>query len=148
LRVPAIIVSPWVQKGVVENRTLQHTSVIKTVTEMFNLKGPLNKRDESAASFADLFEKLAAPRPPSDMPAKLPRPSLANASVSIAAGVPVAPSDEPLDSLTKEWLHGLAILTGGQAALAKTGAAAQVVPATQGDAADFVEQRLKATFGI
>ena len=30
LRVPSLIVSPWVPKGIVENRVLQHTSVITT----------------------------------------------------------------------------------------------------------------------
>jgi phospholipase C len=148
LRVPAVIASPWIPKGMMENRKLQHTSVIKTVTEMFGLKGPLNKRDESAASFADLFQQLDAPRAPSDMPAKLPRPSLTNATVSLAAGVPVDPSEEPLDSLTKEWVRGLAALTGGRAASAATGTALGVMPATQADAAEFVEGRLKAAFGI
>ena len=46
LRVPAIIASPWIPKGTIENRALQHTSVIKTVAEIFKLNGPLNHRDE------------------------------------------------------------------------------------------------------
>ncbi len=148
LRVPTIIVSPWIQKGIVENRRLQHTSVIKTMTEMFNLNGPLNKRDESAASFADLFQKMSAPRPASDMPDKLPRPSLASATRSLALGSPV---DEPLDSLTKEWVEGFMALTASTAELGKRGLAqeeAVAVPETHGDAAEFVDNRLKAAFGI
>jgi phospholipase C len=148
LRVPTIIVSPWVQKGVVENRRLQHTSVIKTVTEMFQLAGPLNKRDGSAASFADLFQQSGAPRAASDMPDKLPRPSLANATVSLAAGHPVDPADEPLDNLTREWVEGMLALTSGTAALGGPGAAPQGMPATHAEASEVINDRLKSAFGI
>lgn len=34
LRVPAVIVSPWIAKGTVEHRQLQHTSIIKTAAEI------------------------------------------------------------------------------------------------------------------
>src|SRR5205807_7257096 len=100
LRVPAIIVSPRITKGIIEHRQLQHTSVIKTATEIFGLSGPLNRRDASALSFADLFEKPQAARTSQQMPAKLDRPSLDNIVESAVAGVAVHPADEPLDSLT------------------------------------------------
>src|SRR5262249_48037966 len=74
LRVPAVIASPWVPRGQVVNRKLQHTSVIKTAVEMFGLAGPLSHRDASAASFADLFTQLSDPRGGDQMPAKLKRP--------------------------------------------------------------------------
>lgn len=148
LRVPTIVVSPWIQKGMVENRRLQHTSVIKTMTDMFKLKGPLNKRDESASSFADLFQQLGAPRPASDMPDKLPRPSLANATVSLALGNPIDPADEPLDTLTREWVEGFAALTAGTAALGTPRAAPGAMPATHEDASQFINERLKTAFGI
>jgi len=148
LRVPAIIASPWIQKGSVENRSLQHTSVIKTVREIFGLGGPLNHRDSSAASFADLFQQLAAPRPATDMPMTLPRPSLPNAVQSFAAGVPVNPEDEPLDSLTEEWLEGLIALTGGATTLNALGGPSPALPATQGEAADLIDNLLKTSFGI
>jgi phospholipase C len=150
LRVPTLIASPWIPKGIVENRQLQHTSVIKTMIEMFGLAGPLNERDASAASFADLFQKLSAPRSPSSMPKPLPRPSLANAVVSTVAGAAVEPEDEPLDSLGKEWVHGLAKLTARTPAMMAMGpaAVADVPPSTQGAASDFIEQRLKTAFNI
>jgi hypothetical protein len=47
LRVPAVIVSPWIAKGTVEHRMLQRTSIIKTVSEIFGLNGLLNHRDET-----------------------------------------------------------------------------------------------------
>jgi phospholipase C len=152
LRVPAVIASPWISKGADENRALQHTSVIRTVTEMFGLNelvaldGELNDRSRSAASFADLFTRLDAPRPPGDMPAALDRPPLENAVVSFAAGVPVHPADEPLDSLTEEWVQGVAALT--QEKLGVTTEAIEPMPTTQGEASDFVERRLREAFGI
>jgi len=150
LRVPALIVSPWIPKGIVENRNLQHTSVIKTMSEMFGLAGPLNKRDKNATSFADLFKKLGAARPATDMPKKLPRPSLTDAVVSAVAGVPIDPANEPLDPLAKEWLEGTIKLTAKKPAVMALGAAelAAPPPNTQGAASDFVEARLKMAFKI
>jgi phospholipase C len=150
LRVPAVIVSPWIPKGMVEHRNLQHTSVIKTMSDMFGLAGPLNKRDKSAASFADLFKKLNAPRAATDMPKKLPRPSLTNVVVSAVAGVPVDPADEPLDSLTREWVEGISRLTAKRPAVKALGltALAAPPPTTQGAASDFVEERLKTAYNI
>jgi phospholipase C len=150
LRVPTLIVSPWIPKGIVENRNLQHTSVIKTMSEMFGLAGPLNKRDKSATSFADLFKKLDASRPATDMPKKLPRPPLADAAVSVVAGVPLDPADEPLSSLVKEWLEGTIKLTAKSPAVMALSAAALEAPppATQGAASNFVEARMRMAFKI
>lgn len=141
-RVPAIIASPRIAKGAIENRRLQHTSVIKTATEIFGLAGPLNERDKSAASFADLLNNQ--PRPKEDMPVKLPRPSLENAVFSTVAGVAVDPGDEPLDSLTEQWVRDTVALTGGEITLA----GATVAPETQGAASDLVERLLKNKYGI
>lgn len=151
LRVPAIIASPWIPKGVVEHRLLQHTSVIKTVTEIFGLHGPLTQRDANATSFADVFQMLDAPRPASDMPDLLPRPSLADTAVSMVAGIPIEPADEPLSSLTEEWLCGVAALTG-EGAVPTSGRMAlheaAPLPTTQAEAAEFIDLRLKKAFGI
>src|SRR5436305_12221662 len=68
LRVPAVIVSPWIPKGVVENRHLQHTSVIKMSTERFGLAGRLDHWDSIASSLVDCFTQLAAHRAQTDMP--------------------------------------------------------------------------------
>jgi phospholipase C len=145
LRVPAVIVSPWVRKGTVEQRPLQHTSVIRTASELFGLDGPLNGRDGSAASFADLFTQLATPRAHGDMPAKLDRPPLEQAVVSMAAGVRVDPADEPLDELTDEWVKGFAELIARRSGAKLVGAeAVEPIPATQGEAADFIDRHLAA----
>jgi phospholipase C len=139
LRVPAVIVSPWIARGTVEHRMLQHTSVIKTVSEIFGLNGPLNRRDQSARSFADLFEKTAGPRSPENMPSKLNRPPLEETVESVVAGVPLNPADEPLDSLTQEWSEGmLSLLGGGEEGVE------EAPPQTQGEAAAAIQARLKA----
>ena len=143
LRVPTIVASPWIAKGSVEHRTLQHTSVIKTVTEMFGLNGPLNERDKSANSFADLFGKLAHPR--TDMPAKLDRPSLEDTTESVVAGVPVHPADEPLDEMTREWTLGmLSMIRGSNESPLRQLEGVEVVPQTQSEAAAALESRLQA----
>jgi len=145
LRVPCVIASPWIRKGIVENRKLQHTSVIKTATEMFGLAGPLNHRDASATSFADLFTQLPAPRTAAQMPAKLNRPALQAAVQSVAAGVPVDPGDEPLDDLTSEWVQGFARLVERRTAAGLLGARAlEPIPETQGEASEFIERHLHA----
>ncbi len=144
LRVPTLIVSPWIPKGVVVNRDLQHTSVIKTAVEMFGLDDLKNERYTSAAPFADLFGQFPNPRPATDMPSKLTRPSLDQTVSSVVAGIPVDPADEPLDSLTEEWVSGFAELTAKRTGMGAVDAAAEPLPRTQGEAADFIDSRLKA----
>jgi phospholipase C len=145
LRVPSIIVSPWIEKGTVEHRDLQHTSVIATVREIFGLNGPLNNRDASAQSFADLFRKLDTPRVDDDMPKTLDRAPVEETIESVVAGVNVHPADEPLDSLTEEWAEGmLAMVRGPHGVALPQLESVDVVPRTQGEAAAAVEQRLRA----
>jgi phospholipase C len=140
LRVPAVIVSPWIAKGTVEQRQLQHTSIIKTVRDIFGLNG-LNRRDDSALSFADLFEAAAEPRQADDMPAKLERASLEETTESVVAGIPLHPADEPLDELTRDWVTGMLSLLPGDG-LESVEEPARV--ATQGEAAALLEKRLQA----
>jgi phospholipase C len=138
LRVPAVIVSPWIAKSTVEHRMLQHTSIIKTVSEIFGLNGPLNRRDESARSFADLFDVADQPRSAKDMPERLNRVPLDETVESVVAGVPLHPADEPLDDLTRDWALGmLSLLSGGLESVEEP-------PATQGEAAAAIEAKLEA----
>jgi hypothetical protein len=138
LRVPAVIVSPWIAKGTVEHRMLQHTSIIKTVSEIFGLNGPLNRRDESAQSFADLFHVADQPRSAEEMPESLNRAPLEEIVESVVAGVPLHPADEPLDDLTRDWALGmLSLLSGGLESVEET-------PTTQGEAGAAIEAKLEA----
>src|SRR5262249_29608197 len=62
-RVPAILVSPWVPRGVVFNDEYRHTSLIATLRKRWNLGEAFTQRDASARTFDDLFT-LEEPRDP------------------------------------------------------------------------------------
>jgi len=83
VRVPAILVSPWVGKGVVKT-VFDHTSLLRYLCEKWDLE-PLGMRMQAgagakrAANFADELGKLNAPRP--DTPEQL-----VGASIPVAKG--------------------------------------------------------------
>src|SRR5262249_19034227 len=60
LRVPAILVSPWVGEGVADHTVYDHTSLPATLKTMFDLPRFLTARDAAAATFEHNF--LAQPR--------------------------------------------------------------------------------------
>jgi phospholipase C len=71
VRVPAVVVSPYIPQNTIDHRVLDHTSVLATLENLFNLT-PLTKRDQHARSVAPLLT-LTAPR---DTPTKLPDPAV------------------------------------------------------------------------
>ena len=71
VRVPALVISPYVERGVVDHTTYDHTSILATVERLFGL-GSLTQRDAHAADTTHLFS-LAAPR--IDAPTTLPNPA-------------------------------------------------------------------------
>src|SRR6185312_11221450 len=72
-RVPAVIVSPWVESGSVFNDEYRHTSLIATLRKVWGLGGPFTQRDASARTFDDVFT-LRTPRDPEAWTAVEPRP--------------------------------------------------------------------------
>lgn len=48
VRVPAVIVSPFVGRGLVDSTIYDHTSILATVRELFNLPHGLTQRDQQA----------------------------------------------------------------------------------------------------
>ena len=87
-RVPTVLVSPWIEKGQVESRRLQHTSVLATVRKMWDLRPqPLTAREGQAQTFEDLIETL--PRPRQDCPTKLKRPPLPDVTLQSATDHPL-----------------------------------------------------------
>lgn len=60
VRVPAVIVSSLIPRGIVDHTIYDHTSLLATVEQLFNLK-PLTQRDAAANTFSHLFS-LASPR--------------------------------------------------------------------------------------
>lgn len=61
VRVPVILASPWVKRGVLSTR-FDHTSLLKYLTDKWQL-GPLGRRVAQANSIAKAFEGVTAPRP-------------------------------------------------------------------------------------
>ena len=62
-RVPAIIVSPWVDQGSVYNEEYRHTSLIATLRKTWDLGEAFTRRDASARTFDHVFALRDAPRP-------------------------------------------------------------------------------------
>ena len=62
-RVPAIIVSPWVEPGSVYNEEYRHTSLIATLRKAWGLGDAFTRRDAAARTFDHVFS-LATPRDP------------------------------------------------------------------------------------
>ena len=72
LRVPALLISPWIARGLVDSTRYQHTSILATLRDLFGV-GTLTKRDAEATSFSSVLS-LKAPR--TNTPATLKRPTL------------------------------------------------------------------------
>lgn len=90
VRVPAVVVSPWITRGKVDHTPYDHTSIITTLREWFQLGAPLTRRDAAATPFSHLID-LPAPR--SDTPATLPRPPRSRArarALAPAGGAPLS----------------------------------------------------------
>ncbi len=74
-RVPAILVSPWVDEGLVINDEHRHTSMIATLRKVWGLGDAFSARDAAAAPFDHLLSR-ESPRDPASWPevAALPVP--------------------------------------------------------------------------
>ncbi|EMS48359.1 Non-hemolytic phospholipase C [Triticum urartu] len=80
VRVPTMMVSPWIKKGTVVGRPpngptatseYEHSSIPATIKKIFNLRSDfLTKRDEWAGTFEHIFTQLDQPR--TDCPETLP----------------------------------------------------------------------------
>ena len=71
VRVPAVIISPLIPKGVIDSTIYDHTSVLATIESIFGLL-PLTERDKQANTLNHLFS-LTIPR--NDAPTTLPAPA-------------------------------------------------------------------------
>ena len=62
-RVPAIMVSPWVESGSVYNEEYRHTSLIATLRKRWNLGPAFTQRDAQARTFDHVFTRETARNP-------------------------------------------------------------------------------------
>ena len=79
VRVPAVLISPWVKKGLLST-VFDHTSLLKYLIDMWGLPNTLGQRVAAAQTFASSLGELSAPRtdtPPAFDLATLPIPPLA-----------------------------------------------------------------------
>jgi phospholipase C len=135
LRVPAVLVTPWVIKGTVDSNQYQHTSIMATLRDLFGA-ATLNKRDASARSFLPTLSKLSQPR--TDAPTTLTRPP-------IPAATP-ADTSLPLTEREQSMIQSTAQLDGHKDSGKSFGdGKGQVpMPRTRGDAAAYVPERRQA----
>jgi phospholipase C len=70
-RVPAIVISPWIPKNVVDHRLYDHSSIPASVEKLFGIE-PLTKRDRAANSVLPLLSLDTAR---DDTPTTLPSPA-------------------------------------------------------------------------
>ncbi len=89
VRVPAVVISPLIPAGTIDHRAYDHSSIPKTVEEVFNMP-PLTERDKKANSVKTLLT-LASPR--NETPDTLPSHIPGGQSV-----VPPGPGSESVDN--------------------------------------------------
>ncbi len=97
-RVPAVVISPWCPKNVIEHRPLEHSVVPATIEQMFGVP-PLTVRDRGLVGLQALAT-LATPR--QDAPVTLPGPAVADVKVA-AAAPPAADLSTPIDAVKDDW---------------------------------------------
>lgn len=110
VRVPAVIISPLIPRGIIDHTRYDHTSVLATVENIFGLQ-PLTERDKQANTLKHLFS-LAAPR--MDAPTTLPDPVSSGIrcegdveerpGTALVIGA-VSKPDAPVDSSREGFLH-------------------------------------------
>ena len=96
VRVPAVVVSPWIPRNLVDHRLYDHTSILATLETLFGMP-PLTRRDAAANNLTKLLT-LAVPR--TDTPLDLPAPANSGLSgecppLDLAPGAAPQPSFAP-----------------------------------------------------
>ena len=92
VRVPAVVVSPWIAPRTVDRTVYDHASVPATIERLFGLP-PLTGRDAAAH---DVTALLTEPRPRTDAPITLNRPAPPAARAAIAPETAQAMLSEPI----------------------------------------------------
>jgi phospholipase C len=85
VRVPALVISPYTNKGLISHATYDHSSIPATIEALFGLQA-LTARDAAAANVTGLASRTTAR---TDCPLTLPNPAPA------PVGVALAPTERP-----------------------------------------------------
>ena len=91
VRVPAVIVSPFIEANLVDHRAYDHASIPATVERLFGFPA-LTRRDAAAADVTTLFTRTT----PRDTPAHLPNPAVSVTPRAIVAPLAAADAAEPI----------------------------------------------------
>jgi phospholipase C len=129
LRIPTVLISPWIQKGAVDSTKYQHTSIFATLRDLFGI-GNLTDRDKAATSFTKQLTKLNAPR--TDAPTTLTRPAMPPPATA-------AQMQKPLTQPQKDWWPILAHLDGHP-----DSGKIPPMPPTRAAAAAYIQERRRA----
>jgi len=89
VRVPALLISPWVDQTYVKT-TFDHTSLLAYLIDKWNL-GPLTARVSQANSIKPLIRTTGAPR--EDTP-----PNIPGAPAAVLAAAEAAPAEPPSEN--------------------------------------------------
>ncbi|MGC8469797.1 MAG: alkaline phosphatase family protein, partial [Acetobacteraceae bacterium] len=146
VRVPAVLVSPWVAPGALLRPVgavpFDHTSIIRTVREIFDLGPPLTARDAAAPS---LLPALSLSAPTNAGPASMAAPAYAPAGADLARALAAVPNDiqRALGALAAH-LPADAAGIGAQLAALSDGSLVPPIPAFESveDTFHFVTERL------
>ncbi|CAN6321915.1 unnamed protein product [Urochloa humidicola] len=113
VRVPALLVSPWIEPGTVLHRPaskssgeFEHSSIPATVKKIFGLEGFLTQRDAWAATFDAVLTRHA---PRDDCPLALPEP------VKMRMTMAAEHAPAPLSEFQEELVQLAAALNGDHA---------------------------------
>lgn len=83
VRVPALVISPWVVAGGVDHTPYDHSSALATIEQVFGIL-PLTARDRAASSVLPLLQSSARTNCPTTL--NNPAPAPAAATADLAAG--------------------------------------------------------------
>lgn len=138
VRVPAVVVSPYVERGRVDHTVYEHASIPATVTEQF-IGDPLAKsiyaREQHANTFLHLLT-LDSPR--TDTPNL--KPPSGTVATKTAFALPVSQMDARISSLTRKQLGEIhSVLTRNHPDLAQTH---PMTLTTEEEASKFIEEAM------
>jgi phospholipase C len=136
VRVPALLISPYIQAGTIDSRLYDHTSFLATVRKVFAPNAnPLTARDKNANSFEGIFNLAAA------------RTDNIQFGASFRAAVPaVSPQQLVLKPLTEHQQGLVQMAASVETKLPKgqqTGTDVGTIR-TEGAAAKYIDQVMKA----
>jgi phospholipase C len=100
VRVPAVVISPFVDRGTVDDSVHDHSSVVRTVHDAMGIDERLTDRDANATSVLPLLTRTE-PRDPPPLPPSHPAAMTAFAAERASTGVELDDLQQSLVELTQ-----------------------------------------------